>query len=71
MKPSDFLAEFDDCFFPKNYGVWITLDAHDPPFAMEELISMQRRGLIELNEAKEKYRLTIEATKLRFGREYG
>ena len=30
MKPSDFLADFYDEHFPKQYGVWITLDAHDP-----------------------------------------
>lgn len=68
MKPSDFLAEFDDVYFPKHYGVWITLDAHDPPFKMDELRSMRRRGLIDLNESEGKYRLTIEATKLRFGK---
>lgn len=69
MKTSDFLAEFDEEYFPKNYTPWISFDAHDPPFKLSELRAMAKRGIINLSEATEQYQLTFKATKERFGDE--
>ena len=65
MKDKDFLIEFDAEHFPKSFGPWIGIDAHDPPFTSSQLKQAEKQGLLVFNPARTQYRLTLKATAVR------
>jgi hypothetical protein len=65
MKASEFLKEFDGSQFPDEYGPWIAIDSHDPPFTMSQLKRMEKQGIIVMDTGKTCYKLTLKATEVR------
>jgi len=64
MKAKDFLSEFDSEHFPSSFGPEIGIEAHDPPFTIPQLRSMEKQGLIVISEYGASYRLTLKASKV-------
>lgn len=62
MKREEFLAEFDEEYFPERLGKVVHIDTHDPPFKRCDLRKMAQEGIIVLDEKSWTYRLTLGAT---------
>ena len=67
MEVHKFLLEFDADEFPQEFGPWISIEKHDPPFKVRELHLMRKLGIIQIRQRivgePLHYRLTLKATK--------
>ena len=64
MKAVDFLADMQAALFPCLVGPWIGIYDHDPPYSMTELKQMEKQKLIEFDDERAYYRLTLKASEL-------
>lgn len=61
MSVSEFLAEFADEDFPHEHGPWQSFGNFDPPFKRWELRNMRKLNVIELDEKRKRFRLTLDS----------
>ncbi len=61
----NFLADMAPEDFPSEFGPWLSCSSFDPPFKRRELRLLRKLSIIQYNERKKAFRLTVKATLLK------